>query len=68
MAEPAKPARRQQKIRTTPVVVEPPQTSPLSEADRRQAVTALSALIAEWWERQQADEPPARPSAEPPPH
>jgi hypothetical protein len=34
-----------------------PRTAALSEADRRQAVTALAELIAEWWTRQQDAKP-----------
>jgi hypothetical protein len=39
------------KRRTTPVTVRPPRTAPLSDEDHQQAVTALAAMIAEWWQR-----------------
>jgi hypothetical protein len=34
-------------------VVRPALTAPISEEDRRQAVTALSMMIAAWWAEQQ---------------
>jgi hypothetical protein len=42
------------KRRTTPVTVRPPRTAPLSAEDHQQAVTALAAMIHEWWQRNAA--------------
>jgi hypothetical protein len=56
MAEPARPVDKRSKARTKPTIVRSPQTAPLAEADRRQAVTALALLIAEWHERNQNDQ------------
>jgi hypothetical protein len=46
--------------RQNPITVRPPRTAPLRDEDREQAVTALAALIAEWWERQHPTPPPAQ--------
>ena len=43
-----------------PIIVRPPRTAPLSDEDREQAVTALTVMITEWWEKQHskpADQP-----------
>ena|SRR6266536_3830096 len=37
------------KRRTPSVVVREPRTAPMSAEDRQQAVTALAAMIYEWW-------------------
>ena len=39
------------KRRTTPVVVRPPRTAPLSLEDHQQAVTALATMMHQWWQR-----------------
>jgi hypothetical protein len=56
MAEPEQPASRKPvaKPRPGPIVVRPPRTAPLSDEQRQQAVTALAALITEWWNEHQA--------------
>jgi hypothetical protein len=47
------------KRRTTPIRVGEPGVVPLSDADRQQAVTAISSMIAAWWTRQSRDGEPA---------
>ena len=55
MADPQKPLprKRSTKSRTTPVVLRPARTVPISEEDYQQAVSALAAMIASWWTEQQ---------------
>jgi len=57
MAEPQKPVPRKgsTKSRTTPVVLRPPLTVPISAEDYQQAVSALAAMIAAWWRDQPHD-------------
>lgn len=43
---------RATKSRTTPVVLRPAQTTPISEEDHQQAVTAFATMIASWWHDQ----------------
>jgi hypothetical protein len=47
--------QRQAKRRTTPVVVRPPRTAPLSDDDRDLAVAAIATMIALWWSKQDHD-------------
>jgi len=57
MAETQRPVPHKQstKSRTTPVVLRPAQTVPISEEDYQQAVSALAAMIASWWRDQPHD-------------
>jgi hypothetical protein len=53
MDEPA-----QRKRKAAPILVLPAETAPLSEQDRRQAVTALAKMIAAWWKDRHPDQEP----------
>ncbi|MDT4995542.1 MAG: hypothetical protein QOH97_5434 [Actinoplanes sp.] len=64
MAEQQQPPPRKRAAvgQGAPIVVHPPRTAPLSEQDRQQAVTALAALIAEWWAIHGEDPPTPDPA------
>ncbi len=51
----APPRKRSTRNRTTPVILRPAQTVPISEEDYRQAVSALAAMITSWWRDQPPD-------------
>ena len=63
MADEQRPAPRKRTAvgQGAPIVVHPARTAPLSEQDRDQAVTALAALIAEWWAIHGEDPPKSDP-------
>lgn len=63
MADPQQPRPRKKATNNPrrPIVVRPPRTAPLSDEDRQQAVTALAAMIADWWAEHQSSKRTGRP-------